>query len=151
MQPFIVGHAGHPEWRQALAQAAAQIDGQRAHAGGESVEPSLGFVYFSDHYAPHAQALLDALRQRWPGAAWVGTVGVRIHHKYFGRKLPILLQISRDGLQKGLQVPTLQKKIVLFGFGHLMVEELQDHHGVVAWELLHCQQPMVQQYLTQIS
>ena len=78
MQPFIVGHAGHPDWRQALAQAAAQIDGQRAHAGGESVEPSLGFVYFSDHYAPHAQALLDALRQRWPGTAWVGTVGVGV-------------------------------------------------------------------------
>ena len=78
MQPFIVGHAGHPDWRQALALAAAQIDGQRAHAGGESVEPSLGFVYFSDHYAPHAQALYDALHARWPGVAWAGTVGVGV-------------------------------------------------------------------------
>ena len=57
---------------------AAQVDGQRARASGEAAEPSLGFIYFTDHYAAHAPALLQALRQRWPGLAWAGTVGVGV-------------------------------------------------------------------------
>jgi len=78
MQRFVVGHASHPDWRNALALAAAQVQGRRARDTGEAEEPSLGFVYFTDHYAPQAEALLDALRQRWPGVAWVGTVGVGV-------------------------------------------------------------------------
>jgi len=78
MQRFITGHATHPDWRSALALAAAQVEAQRAKAAGEAAEASLGFVYFTDHFAPHAQPLLDALRQRWPGVAWVGTVGVGV-------------------------------------------------------------------------
>jgi len=75
---FIVGHATHPDWRSALALAGAQIDGQRARAGGEAAEPSLGFVYFTDHYVAQAEALYEALHARWPGVAWVGTVGVGV-------------------------------------------------------------------------
>lgn len=78
MRPCLVGHAGHADWRQALAQVAAQIEAQRAGAGGEAVEPSLGLVYFTDHFAPQAAALFEALRQRWPGVAWAGTVGVGV-------------------------------------------------------------------------
>jgi small ligand-binding sensory domain FIST len=72
MTPFACGHAAHPDWRMALALAAAQIDAQAPPPGGAT----LGFVYFSDHYATHADALLAALRERWPGVAWVGSVGV---------------------------------------------------------------------------
>ena len=78
MQRFTVGHASHPDWRHALAQAAAQLDTQRARAAGEAAEASLGFIYFTDHYAAHAQALFDALRLRWPALSWVGTVGVGV-------------------------------------------------------------------------
>jgi len=79
MPGFLVGHATHPDWRAALALAGAQIDARRAaheHSGAGPL--TLGFAYFSDHYAPHAQALLDELRQRWPGVAWVGSVGVGV-------------------------------------------------------------------------
>ena len=72
MTPFACGHAAHPDWRMALALAAAQIDAQAPPPGGST----LGFVYFSDHYATQADALLAALRERWPGVAWVGSVGV---------------------------------------------------------------------------
>jgi small ligand-binding sensory domain FIST len=78
VQRFIAGHASDPDWRRALALATAQVERQRAHAEGEVAEASLGFVYFTDHYAAQAEALLDALRQRWPGVAWVGTVGVGV-------------------------------------------------------------------------
>jgi hypothetical protein len=61
MPAFAVGHGSHPDWRMALSMATAQLQAQ--------AEPTLGFVYFSDHYAAHADALLAALRQRWPGAA----------------------------------------------------------------------------------
>ena len=78
MQRFVVGHASHPDWRSALALAAAQVDRQRARAGGQAAHAGLGLVYFTDHYAAQAQNLLDALRQRWPDVAWVGTVGVGV-------------------------------------------------------------------------
>ena len=65
MPRFIVGRATHPDWKGALSLAAAQIERQHG-----SQEASLGLVYFTDHYAPHAQALYDALHARWPGVAW---------------------------------------------------------------------------------
>jgi small ligand-binding sensory domain FIST len=78
MNAFLVGHASHPDWRRALALAAVQIQGQRAQADAGAAEASLGLVYLSDHYAPHAGVLLEAVRERWPGVTWVGTVGVGV-------------------------------------------------------------------------
>ena len=79
MSTFLCGHATHPDWRMALTMAGAQIDAQQAAAERSAAGPTtLGFVYFTDHYAPHARALLAALRERWPGVAWVGSVGVGI-------------------------------------------------------------------------
>jgi small ligand-binding sensory domain FIST len=79
MSVFVSGHATHPDWRVALGLAAAQVDAEAARqqaAGGGPL--TLGFVYFTDVYASHANALLSALRQRWPRLAWVGSVGVGV-------------------------------------------------------------------------
>jgi small ligand-binding sensory domain FIST len=79
MAAFLVGHATHPDWRGALALAAAQIEARRgAHDASAAGPLSLGFVYFTDHYAAHAEALYAALRQQWPGVGWVGCVGVGV-------------------------------------------------------------------------
>jgi small ligand-binding sensory domain FIST len=79
MPGFLVGHATHPDWRAALALAAAQLGARRAAHEASGAGPlSLGLVYLSDHFAPHATALLAELRQRWPGVAWVGSVGVGV-------------------------------------------------------------------------
>jgi small ligand-binding sensory domain FIST len=75
MPPFVVGHATHADWRMALSLAAAQVDAQLSR---RKAAPTLGFAYFTDHYAEHAESLLAALRQRWTGAAWVGCVGVGV-------------------------------------------------------------------------
>ncbi len=76
---FFVGHAAHPDWRVALAQAAEQIEAGRARQEpGDAGPPALGFVYFTDVYAAHAEALLAQLKARWPGVAWVGSVGVGV-------------------------------------------------------------------------
>ena len=87
-QLFLVGHATHPDWRAALAMAVAQVSAAEtaraaaAHAAPPLLAPllplSLGFVYYSDHYAAHAQALVSALQQRWPAVHWVGSVGVGV-------------------------------------------------------------------------
>lgn len=77
MPAFLVGHATHRDWRRALALAGAQVEARRAAQEG-GAPPTLGFAYFSDHYAAHAQALYGALRARWPGVAWVGSVGVGV-------------------------------------------------------------------------
>lgn len=79
MTAFLVGHATHPDWRAALVMAAAQVDAGRPQADTSSSGPlSLGFVYFTDHYASQASALLAELQRRWPGVSWVGTVGVGV-------------------------------------------------------------------------
>jgi len=76
---FLTGHATHPDWRMALALAAAQVDARRVAQETSGAGPlTLGFVYTTDAYAPHAKALLAALQQRWPGVAWVGCVGVGV-------------------------------------------------------------------------
>ena len=82
MKPFLLGHATHPQWSSALALATAQIQGQwlarQAKADGAAAPLTLGIVYFSDHYVAHAQALFAALQTQWPGASWVGSVGVGV-------------------------------------------------------------------------
>jgi small ligand-binding sensory domain FIST len=93
MSPFACGHATHPDWRMALAMAAAQVDAALPPAAA----PTLGFVYFSDHYAGHAQALLAALRQRWAGVSWAGSVGVGVLAngvEYFDEPALVLLLAS---------------------------------------------------------
>ena len=96
---FVVGHATHPEWTGAFALVAAQLDAQMAerHGGPGAIDaatappagtqpgadaatrtPTLGLVYITDAYAAAAEPLLAALRQRWPGVAFVGTVGVGV-------------------------------------------------------------------------
>jgi small ligand-binding sensory domain FIST len=79
MPGFLVGHATHPDWRAALALAAVQLDAaSAAHEASAAGPLSLGFCYFTDAYAAHAQALVAELRLRWPGVAWVGCVGVGV-------------------------------------------------------------------------
>jgi len=79
MSGFLVGHATHPDWKAALALAALQLDaGCERHEASGAGPLTLGFVYFTDHYAAHAEALLAALRERWPALAWVGSVGVGV-------------------------------------------------------------------------
>ncbi len=85
---FLVGHATHPDWRAALALAGAQLKAglaqrQAAAPQGGARWPAqapmtLGFVYFTDHYARHGQALFDALHEQFPDQAWVGSVGVGV-------------------------------------------------------------------------
>jgi len=77
MKLFLNAHATHPDWRMALALAAAQIEAQRLSPDHVD-EPTLGWVYLSDLYAAEAEALHAELVQRWPGVAWVGSVGVGI-------------------------------------------------------------------------
>jgi len=79
MKLFAHAHATHPDWRMALALAGAQIDAQRTDPQGRHVaEPTLGWIYFSDHYATHASGLLNELKRRWPQVSWVGAVGVGV-------------------------------------------------------------------------
>jgi small ligand-binding sensory domain FIST len=79
MPDFLVGHATHPDWRMALALAAAQVEARTAHHDASGGGPlTLGFAYLTDAYAAHARELLAELKLRWPGVAWVGSVGVGV-------------------------------------------------------------------------
>ena len=78
---FVQAHAVHADWRVTLAHCQSQLQTQiaaRAAQQGESAPFTLGWCYLSDYYAPAAEAILDELRLRFPGVAWVGTVGVGV-------------------------------------------------------------------------
>ncbi len=100
MKLFLHAHATHPDWRMALALAAAQIEAQR-HEPGAASAPTLGWVYFSDHYGAQAKPLLAELQQRWPGVQWVGASGVGVAAsgvEYFDEPALVLMlaDIARD-------------------------------------------------------
>ncbi|WP_298825396.1 FIST N-terminal domain-containing protein [uncultured Piscinibacter sp.] len=76
MKTFLQAHAAHPDWRFALAMVQPQLEAQqRARA---PCEPTLGWVYLTDHYAGEAEALLAELQRHWPGVSWVGAVGIGV-------------------------------------------------------------------------
>lgn len=86
MKRFLSGHATHPQPHMAVALAAAQIEAQRGK-NGAVVMPTLGWVYLTDRFASATNSVLDDLRTRWPGVAWVGATGVGIAAsgvEYFG-------------------------------------------------------------------
>ncbi|MBP8148666.1 MAG: FIST C-terminal domain-containing protein [Limnohabitans sp.] len=76
MKLFPCGHATHPQWPMAAGLVLAQL---RAQMGlpGYAAAPRLALLYITDHYAEHAQAVFDHLRQELPGVSdWSGTVGI---------------------------------------------------------------------------
>ena len=78
MKLFPSGHATHPQWRMAAALVLAQL---RAHMAlpDYASSASLGLLYITDHYAPHAQDILDYLSVELPEVTdWSGTVGVGV-------------------------------------------------------------------------
>ncbi len=101
MKPFPFAHATHPQWRMASGLVIAQLRAQMALPKNAS-QPKLGIVYFTDHYAADASALLGALRDALPGVAdWTGTVGVGVaanNVEYFDEPaLAVMLcDLSRD-------------------------------------------------------
>lgn len=76
MKPFLQAHATHPDWRLALAMVQPQLEAQRRERA--PFEPTLGWVYLSDHHAGGAEALLAELQRHWPGVAWTGAVGIGV-------------------------------------------------------------------------
>ena len=75
---FPYGHATHPQWPMAAGLVLAQL---RAHMAlpGYATAPTLGLLYITDHYAAHAQDILDHLTAELPEVTdWSGTVGVGI-------------------------------------------------------------------------
>ncbi|MEJ7930410.1 FIST C-terminal domain-containing protein [Ramlibacter sp. AN1015] len=78
MKLFPFGHATHPQWPMAAGLVLAQLRAQMArpeYAGA----PTLGLIYITDHYAEHANAILDLLSAELPEVIdWAGTVGVGI-------------------------------------------------------------------------
>ena len=78
MKLFPYGHATHPQWPMAAALVLAQLRAQMALPGYASA-PTLALLYITDHYAPHAQDILDHLSAELPEVTdWSGTVGVGI-------------------------------------------------------------------------
>lgn len=86
MKAFTYAHATHPQWRMAAGLVVAQLRAQLAMSNvadspplENTVSPSLGIVYFTDHYAREATGLLAHLQRELPDVCdWTGTVGVGI-------------------------------------------------------------------------
>ncbi|MGE0874171.1 MAG: FIST C-terminal domain-containing protein [Burkholderiales bacterium] len=68
MTRFRSAHSGAQDWRRAVQECAASI----------GVAPGLGFVYFSDAFADHAEGIVQSLRELTGVRHWVGTVGIGV-------------------------------------------------------------------------
>jgi small ligand-binding sensory domain FIST len=78
MKLFPFGHATHPQWPMAASLVLAQLRAYMA-LPDYAATPTLGLLYITDHYAPHAQDILDHLSGELPEVTdWAGTVGVGI-------------------------------------------------------------------------
>lgn len=78
MHLFPNAHATHPQWGMAAALVLAQLRGQMA-LPGYARGPTLALLYITDHYAPHAEEILEHLGAELPWVTdWSGTVGVGI-------------------------------------------------------------------------
>lgn len=78
MKLFPYGHATHPQWPMAAGLVLAQLRAHMALPDFASA-PTLGLLYITDHYAAHAQEILDLLSAELPEVPdWSGTVGVGI-------------------------------------------------------------------------
>ena len=65
---FIHGHAGHADWRVALAECRRQLIGVAL----ELARPTLwGGVISTDYHAGAAEAILQELHGVFPGVRWV--------------------------------------------------------------------------------
>ena len=58
MLRFPVAHATHPQWAMAVSLVVAQLEPRLLAMQGS---PKLGLVYFTDHLAPHAGLMHQAL------------------------------------------------------------------------------------------
>jgi small ligand-binding sensory domain FIST len=69
MTGFAYAHACGPDWERCVAACAERIG--RPQGG-------LGFVYFTEALAPHAERIVSELRRRTGIEDWVGTVGTGV-------------------------------------------------------------------------
>lgn len=74
---FRHAHASHPDWSVAVDQCLQQLRAQ-AGSGEHARGANLGFVYFTDALAEHADSILATLKARTGVVSWVGSVGVGI-------------------------------------------------------------------------
>ncbi|MFI4931804.1 MAG: FIST N-terminal domain-containing protein [Burkholderiales bacterium] len=73
---FFHAHAAHADGLRALARVNDEL--RSAVSKHAPFQPTLGFLYFSDHHAGRAESMLDALRSAWPGMAVTGGVGIGV-------------------------------------------------------------------------
>lgn len=82
MQLFPYGHATHPQWPMAAALVLAQVRAQMALHGYAS-SPTLALLYITDHYAGHAQDILEHLQAELPSVTdWSGTATILLWRAY---------------------------------------------------------------------
>lgn len=75
---FPSAHATHPQWPMAAGLVLAQLRAQMA-LPEYAANPTLGLLYITDHYAPHAREILERLGAELPEVTdWAGTVGVGV-------------------------------------------------------------------------
>lgn len=146
MKRFPYGHITHPDWRMAVSLVVAQIRGRMAQKG-YATHPVLGIAYFSDHFARHAEALLEALQDEFPEITdWSGTAGVGVmasHAEYLGEPAlaVMLLEMPREAYRvfSGIAPlsntsPAAWEHTLVHADGHLpdlpgLVQELAERTG----------------------
>jgi small ligand-binding sensory domain FIST len=74
---FPHAHIAHPDWRAALPLLLAQLQGLQQRPG-YARSATLGLVYITEVYAPHAEAILAELKLHTGVAHWAGCSAVGV-------------------------------------------------------------------------
>lgn len=77
--PFRIGHARDADWRKAAASCLSQI-------GAPDGRANFGWLYFTDHFADAAEAVLEAFRTTTGVDDWFGCTALGVcatGHEYF--------------------------------------------------------------------
>jgi len=91
---FAVGHARAADWRDAARAVAEQL--------GERDDDTLGFLYVTDHLAPHLGDIASFLAGATGVLTWSGTVGIGIcatGAEYFDEPAVVALCCRFDGIE----------------------------------------------------
>lgn len=101
MKPFPYAHATHPQWPMAAALVLAQLRALMASSSYAS-NPTLGLLYLTDHYAAHAQDILEHFGAElpevtdWSGAVAWGIAATNVEYVDEPAMALMLLDVSPD-------------------------------------------------------
>ena len=143
MDTFRVAHATAKDWRQAVNACLAQI-------GNIPADASLGFLYVTDHLAPHLPKILNLLKDQTDIQYWVGSVGVGVcaTSQEYNDEPALSLMIADFPADSFRVFPAIKSDIDEFSDCRAWCEQTDAHFAVVHGD---ARNPKTPEFIAELS